>query len=626
MPEGSRTPREDRTPSAQPATKPAPGGPGGAVEPRAASPAQILQLQRQYGNRAVCQLISRKYQNLPQPKLHPPLEEVRADKIDKEIDNYNATPEWGQLEGETLKSQVRADDQALPQIESTIKLQMGERDSSAEEYKDVRAIQLAIREHKDQLRAKSKELAAKEEAAKPLKDRFHSGIAEDELAIYKSLAGDHTDMADLADEDVSRIINLYTTGGHLSSRKVWVAEQTRRARQSRDLGGDSGWVTELLTPNKDDLHVAAALDLVGTTANADLLAVETMIKIIDELHQAKSTGGSEVASFFMRQVDKRSAEEPTESVKGKAAMSKKRATELKSNALSKLGGGQTWKDLRPQIDNWWEKVKKAAADDTFATAFQAKRMTVRAIAKDSGQQGGKFPAQIPKGESGTTTGKTDMTLDRNRESIKTRTKPETWTGESQDLTVKQKTGLYELSASLLSPDRDIFSQLKFYSAPEAVVFMPAASPEDYQILLALTELVDADQAKLREISSEMTRIVLAQSTDMGTKYVDKSPDNLGTDIRYGETGTLIRYAGGTGKPAREHELEARRTNALEYTKILDDSKKLVNEVVVEYRKHASGRFPLFTEIDHKNKRFYILDPTTFQRTGKYIDNSGNEAG
>jgi hypothetical protein len=124
--------------------------------------------------------------------------------------------------------------------------------------------------------------------------------------------------------------------------------------------------------------------------------------------------------------------------------------------------------------------------------------------------------------------------------------------------------------------------------------------------------------------SVLTRIILAQSTDMGTKYVDKSQGNLGTDVHYGETGTVIRYKGGKGMPARSHEIEARRTNALQYTGILDDEKKVVNEVVVEYRKHASGKFPLFTEIDHKNKQFHILDPSSFQRTGRYIDNQGRE--
>jgi hypothetical protein len=90
-------------------------------------------------------------------------------------------------------------------------------------------------------------------------------------------------------------------------------------------------------------------------------------------------------------------------------------------------------------------------------------------------------------------------------------------------------------------------------------------------------------------------------------------------------GTIWRYAGQrAAEPTRPYELEARRTNALQYTSaLMRDPKKLVNEIVVEYRKHAAGKFPVFTRIDHTRKRFYILDPAkNFAETGEYIDNDG----
>lgn len=351
-----------------------------------------------------------------------------------------------------------------------------------------------------------------------------------------------------------------------------------------------------------------------------------MIRILDALHPAEGNA-NEVWDLFARQVDKRAATEASERVQEKVSGVQGRSDQLRDEALAGLGGGMTWADLTPAIEKWWEAVKETAKTETFATVFEAKRMTVRCVAKDGSAQGGTFKAMVPVGESGTATGQADMTLARGRESISKRTDPATWTGADNDMEVKRKQGLYELSASLLDPSRkDIFAQLKFYQAPEAVVFMPAASPQDSQVFSAISKLVDADQPTLRAIGSQMTRIILAQSTDMGTKYVDKSPANLGTDIHYGKTGTVIRYKGGTGKAARSHEIEARRRNALHYTDILDDPKKLVNEVVVEYRKHASGKFPLFTEIDHKTKQFHILDSSTFRRTGRYIDNQGMEHG
>lgn len=349
-----------------------------------------------------------------------------------------------------------------------------------------------------------------------------------------------------------------------------------------------------------------------------------MVEIVNQLHASPIAAAKEVKEYFGRQVDKRAASDPEAAAK--TQRTKQKAAEIRGAALKHLGEGKTWNELSSAIDRWWVELKVNAGRDTFAAAFKAKTMTVRVIAKGGSAQGGKFKAQIPAGESGTTTGEAEMELNRDRASILDRTKPQTWTAEQSDIEAKKKTGLYELSASLLDPERKsgIYPQLKFYSNPEAVVFMPSASPKDLQIFAAISELVDANNAKLRDIGAELTRMTLAQSTDMGTKYVDKSAGNLGTDIRYGESGTLIRYSGGTGKPAREHEIEARRTNALQCTDILVDSKHLVNEVVIEYRKHASGKFPLFTEIDHAQKRFYILDPATFVRTGKYIDNDGIE--
>ena len=328
----------------------------------------------------------------------------------------------------------------------------------------------------------------------------------------------------------------------------------------------------------------------------------------------------------MRPSTRRAASEPLDSVMAKASELRERADVIKAQALGKLGSGTTWKELEKGIDEWWASMRRRTkADTSFATLYKAGRMTVRAIARDGDAQGGTFKAQVLSGESGTKPGVADMTLERNRASILKRTDPATWNGEKSDRDAKRKTGLYELSASLLNPDRKvIFPQLKFYSTPEAVVFMPASYPEDQQIFAAISELVDADQPKLRAISSEMTRITMAQASDMATKLVDMSAQNDGSDIRYGESGSVVRYKGGEEKLARLHEIEARRLNALQYFNIFDDVKQMRNEVVVEYRKHASDEFPLFTEIDHTNKRFYVLDSKTFVRTGAYIDNLGNK--
>ena len=637
------------------ATRVAPNGVTAAgAAPASLSPQQLLAVQRSAGNAATSGVIAGLQQPSPEGRIsrrgqarragpaRPPVQRKVDDltprdlaatvgvelaaAITRLIDQYNATAPLGQLGGDVLKAQLEADELTIRGLEAQIAKAIPE-ELDLEEFerrsKDVNPLLVELDAQRKGIAEHAEEIRLAEQAAKPLKEKHLSGLLRGKETRYKELVGETAkDTAEVSDEALAEIMKLYSSRGE--GRKVWQEENTRRERERSNLSGPQGWVTELLGPHAQDAHVRKALQLIGQVEKSEALSVKVMVAILNELHASPIAAATEVKDYFGRQVDKRAATDPDAAAK--TLRTKRKAAGLRGDALKQLGEGKTWTELSSAIDAWWTELKANAAKDTFAAAFQAKTMTVRVVAKGGSAQGGKFKAQIPVGESNTTTGEAEMELKRDRGSILDRTKPQTWTAEQGDIAAKKITGLYELSASLLDPDRDsgIYPQLKFYSNPEAVVFMPSASPKDLQIFAAISELADANSAKLREIAAELTRITLAQSTDMGTKYVDKSPGNKGTDIRYGESGTIIRYSGGTGKAAREHEIEARRTNALRYTDILADNKHLVNEVVIEYRKHASGRFPLFTEIDHAQKRFYILDPTTFVRTGKYIDNKGIE--
>lgn len=573
-------------------------------------------------------IVRRKFANLPATGLKPDAEQRIGGAAKRSLTTYNATPQWDTLAGKALEEQLDGDQKKLKFIEATLSDDLyGDGDNEAEDqlrYGLVKEVIDEAGQHSKELVTWRKKAAAEAEAAKPLKEKHLVGLEGANVATYQKLVGDAEELADVSDESVAAIVKLYTptTGLTVNGKAPWQTEFELRERQKRDLGGEEGWMTEALRPHAKVPAAAKALELIGDATKPEDLSQEVMIQIIDQLDAAK-VPATEVKQYLGRQVDGRAAGESAESVAEKAAALRERGAQIRERALGKLGEGKTWAELSKGIDEWWRILKeRTAKDNSFEVVYASARMTVRGVAKGGEQQGGKFKAQIMAGESGTTTGKADMTLERDRKSILDRTNPTTWTSEKSDLAAKQKSGLYELSASLLDPKReDIFAQLKFYSTPEAVVFTPAAYPEDQQIFAAISALADADQPKLREISSEMTRIIGAQSTDMGTKLVDMSAGNTGDDIRYGESGTLIRYAGGKGKAARAHEIEARRLNALQYFNILDDSKHLVNEVVVEYRRHASGLFPLFTEMDRDAKRFYILD-SSFKKTGEYIDNKG----
>jgi Domain of unknown function (DUF4157) len=579
--------------------------------------------------RTVDTIVRRKFANLPAKGLKPDAEQRIGNAAKRSLKGYNATPQWDTLAGKALEEQLDGDGKKLKFIETTLSEEdlYGDGDNEAEDtlrYGLVKEVIDEAGQHTKELVTWRKQAAAAAEAAKPLKEKHLVGLEGADVATYQQLVGDADELADVSDESVAAIVKLYSTptGVTVNGKAPWQTEFELRERQKRDLGGDEGWMTEALRPHAKVPAAAKALELIGDATKPEQLSQEVMVQIIDELGAAK-VPATEVKQYLGRQVDERAAGESAGSVAEKAAELQERGARIRENALGKLGAGKTWAELSKGIDAWWKILKeRTAKEKSFEVVYASARMTVRGVAKGGEQQGGKFKAQIMSGESGTTTGQADMTLERDCKSILDRTNPTTWTSEKSDLAAKQKTGLYELSASLLDPKReDIFAQLKFYSTPEAVVFAPAAYPEDQQIFAAISALADADQPTLREISSEMTRIVMAQSTDMGTKLVDMSAGNTGDDIRYGESGTLIRYAGGKGKAARAHEIEARRLNALQYFNILDDSKHLVNEVVVEYRRHASGLFPLFTEIDRDAKRFYILD-SSFKQTGEYIDNKG----
>lgn len=102
----------------------------------------------------------------------------------------------------------------------------------------------------------------------------------------------------------------------------------------------------------------------------------------------------------------------------------------------------------------------------------------------------------------------------------------------------------------------------------------SAEEDDLKIFAAIANLDDRDEAFLREAKSPMTRLKLAQSSDMGTTLTDVSTEGGKDKFSYGATGTVIRKKGGKAWDASATEIKARSTNALEYTKVLADDGKV----------------------------------------------------
>lgn len=280
-------------------------------------------------------------------------------------------------------------------------------------------------------------------------------------------------------------------------------------------------------------------------------------------------------------------------------------------ALEKLG------DLSSEnIGRWLEQLKKFEAQDSFAIAFQANRMTARQISTSG--RGGNFKVRSTKKGK-----EREIKLARDVPGVKERFIPTNFfnTSDPNAKSKKNEKGLHDLSASLLDRERPISEQLKHYEGA-IVLFMPLPMEDDLRIFSALTRKLGTGNPEVRKIRSMFTRVKLAQASDMGTSFVDISdPSAKEGKFRYGITGTIIRRKGGIGVAAKESELAARRTNALQYTNILKEGITRVNEVVMAYREHASKDFPMFAELD-KGGFYNILDVETLTPTGKTLSNDG----
>lgn len=338
-------------------------------------------------------------------------------------------------------------------------------------------------------------------------------------------------------------------------------------------------------------------ELSGGATDTDKISDENLEKLATFF--TEEVGNTTTAAQFTRALTlrKSTAPPPKELAPESPEQLKLRETRLLSEGFDKLGGKDTWAKLEPKVKEWWKKFKENEAKETFAAAYKANRMSARQI--DLGGRGGRFQVDKLSGEKGAT-----ITLSRGIQGIEQRMNPENF-NDQEGASHKNERGLHSMSASLLDHRRgSISKQLKFYDNA-IVLFMPAPAEDDLKIVAAIASLEDHDVAFLREVKSKMTRLQLAQSSDMGTTLKDTSTEIDKPQFKYGVAGTIIRKEGGIGMPATATELEARGVNALEYTKILDVGVTTVNEIVMAYRSHASKAFPVYARWD--GTQFHLLD-------------------
>jgi hypothetical protein len=262
-------------------------------------------------------------------------------------------------------------------------------------------------------------------------------------------------------------------------------------------------------------------------------------------------------------------------------------------------------------------VKAAEGTIEFEAAFRANRMTARQI--NTAGRRGEFQAR-KKGSKPDPATDRGMVLDNTVAGIGKRANPDNFRDQA---TINQE-GVHDLSASLLKgdpPGTGIFQQLKYYK-DAVTLFMPLPEESDLRIFAALARVRGMDPAVLAAWSRLLTRPVLAQASDMGTVYVDEAGSAAPRgEFRYGVTGTVIRRPGDRARPVNAADLAERRKGALAYRSVATAGITKVNEVVMAYRQHTSGRFPMFARWNDAEGHFVVVR-ADLTPTGQILTNAG----
>jgi hypothetical protein len=303
------------------------------------------------------------------------------------------------------------------------------------------------------------------------------------------------------------------------------------------------------------------------------------------------------------------------------------------------------------IDNWWHAYKAWEAQDTLENAFDAGRMTVRTIKYATVHTPlAMTRMRVPQA------GKQEIAGSRSDTGIQgmmLRLDPASFVDPRDGDSLKYDRGLFDMSASLLHPERQIVHQLYgwgFQTDSHAqttgsstyVVFMPVAQMADMALFAALNRVAKVVRTSMpqiyeqvRRIRGEMTRIKYADKDDSHIGFVDVSTkDSPRPKFRYG-----MKNSDAEANNVDSDSLRRRAHDAARYTSILETAQqraqrtgkasgpKFYNEITVAYRRHASPVFPVFSR--WVGGRFQVVRNTgqgMVDDDGKTVSNTGRTQG
>jgi hypothetical protein len=199
------------------------------------------------------------------------------------------------------------------------------------------------------------------------------------------------------------------------------------------------------------------------------------------------------------------------------------------------------------VDQWWVEYKVWEANDRFVTAIDEGRMSVRQGTPS--QTYGEYMGKEAEFAFGARQGEVEKVLypkERYRtgvDSIKERMDP-SFFGLEDGERKKYKHGLHDLSASLMTPTlRLITKQVRWKYAElgkRITIFMPLAKPQDMAMFHELNFKAKQAQTlrpfihkRVIEIRNRMTRIKLAEDTDIGAGLHNIAAPGEPVKLRYG---------------------------------------------------------------------------------------------
>ncbi len=310
------------------------------------------------------------------------------------------------------------------------------------------------------------------------------------------------------------------------------------------------------------------------------------------------------------------------------------------------------------MNKWWDSYKIWEGHDRFLAAFKEGRMTIRqapGVATTYGEFEGK-KSDVNFSVNRGTEGKVNYPKERYRVDVgamRERLNPANFGRMEGGERLKYKRGLHDLSASLCVPSIPLLTKQMRWKPTNVpgkadnwiTVFMPMAQPEDMELFSVLNSMAklapQAIRLRVAEMRRRMSRIMFADSVDIGAGLRDNAAPGSDPKFRYGQTSPLSHSGNLTGQDL------LRAQKALNYPSILPKPPSSlpktplpppiipsgvsgspppppsppggpgndgnVNEVVVAYREHEGVRFPLFTQYDNMRGCFHCLkdDPSSY---------------